>query len=91
MISGLLCGLDRFAQLKFQRLKLKIDQPTHTAVAVEPRTRMSPNVWDSLGEAYLGVGDLRNAEMCYRKAVALDPNHENAKKMLDKILNKRKN
>lgn len=48
----------------------------------------SANVWDSLGEAYFGAGDMKNAEICYRKALTLDPKLESAKKMLDKILNK---
>ena len=45
---SLICCFNRrfevFAQLKFQRLKLKIDHPTQRAVAVEPRTRISPSM-----------------------------------------------
>jgi tetratricopeptide (TPR) repeat protein len=45
----------------------------------------SGNVWDSLAEAYLKAGDLKNAEENYKKALTLDPTDENAKEMLRKI------
>jgi tetratricopeptide (TPR) repeat protein len=45
----------------------------------------SGNVWDSLGEAYLKAGDLKNSEDSYKRSLALDPTNENAKAELKKI------
>lgn len=45
----------------------------------------SPNVWDSLAEAYLKAGESNKAEQYYRKVTSLDPSNENAQKMLNKI------
>ena len=45
----------------------------------------SPNVWDSLGEAYMKSGDPKNAQSNYEKALTLDPNNRNAKEMLKKL------
>ena len=45
----------------------------------------SPNVWDSLGEAYLKEGNSKKAEECYQRVLALDPENKNAKKMLLEI------
>jgi hypothetical protein len=38
----------------------------------------SANVYDSLGEAYLKIGDKANALSSYRKALAIDPTHRSA-------------
>lgn len=43
------------------------------------------NTWDSLGEAYFINGDKENALKSYRKALALDPNSESAKTMIQKL------
>ncbi|WP_449387100.1 S41 family peptidase [Chryseobacterium lineare] len=43
------------------------------------------NTWDSLGEAYFINGDKENALKSYRKALALDPNSESAKAMIQKL------
>ena len=45
----------------------------------------SSNVWDSLGEAYLKAGDLKNAQENYQKALRLDPTSQSAKDALKKI------
>lgn len=45
----------------------------------------SPNVWDSLAEAYMKSGDAKNAQLNYERALTLDPNNENAKEMLKKL------
>src|SRR5215472_14526060 len=45
----------------------------------------SSNVWDSLGEAYLKAGDLKNAQENYQKALRLDPTSQSAKEALKKI------
>jgi cytochrome c-type biogenesis protein CcmH/NrfG len=45
----------------------------------------SANVWDSLGEAYLKAGDVKEAERNYEQSLHLDPNNENAKETLKKI------
>jgi len=50
----------------------------------------SPNVWDSLAEAYMKSGDRKNAEQNYEKSLVLDPHNENAKEMLKKIREQKK-
>ncbi|MCC7157901.1 MAG: FKBP-type peptidyl-prolyl cis-trans isomerase [Ignavibacteria bacterium] len=45
----------------------------------------SANVYDSLGEAYMISGDKKNAIKNYEKSLKLDPNNENAKKMLEQL------
>jgi CubicO group peptidase (beta-lactamase class C family) len=42
----------------------------------------SGNAHDSLGEGYLARGDRAEAIACYRKALALDPKNENARKII---------
>ncbi len=51
-------------------------------------TKLFPNVantFDSLAEAYMLSGDKENAIKYYKKALEVDPNFENAKKMLKKL------
>jgi tetratricopeptide (TPR) repeat protein len=43
---------------------------------------MSSNVYDSLGEAYLKIGDKENAKNNYEKSLQLDPENKNAKEIL---------
>lgn len=43
------------------------------------------NVYDSLGEGYLNNGDIKLAMKNYKKSLQLNPNNDNAKKMLDQI------
>jgi tetratricopeptide (TPR) repeat protein len=45
----------------------------------------SANAWDSLAEAYMKSGDPKNARLNYEKALALDPNNQDAKEMLKKL------
>jgi tetratricopeptide (TPR) repeat protein len=45
----------------------------------------SPNVWDSLAEAYLKAGNAGMAESYYEKVLTMDPESENAKSMLKQI------
>jgi CubicO group peptidase (beta-lactamase class C family) len=45
----------------------------------------SANTYDSLGEAYLAVGDTLRAIQNYRKSLALDPNNSNAAAVLKRI------
>jgi tetratricopeptide (TPR) repeat protein len=45
----------------------------------------SGNVWDSLAEAYLKVGDKKSARKFYQRTLRLDPASENAKENLKKI------
>jgi len=44
-----------------------------------------PNVWDSLGEAYMNKGENKLAIESYKRVLELDPENQNAKKMLDKL------
>jgi CubicO group peptidase (beta-lactamase class C family) len=43
------------------------------------------NAYDSLGEGYLAAGNSELAIASYRKALAMDPSNENAKKMLAQL------
>jgi tetratricopeptide (TPR) repeat protein len=45
----------------------------------------SGNVWDSLAEAYMKDGKMKQARGNYEKALTLDPKDDNAKEMLKKI------
>lgn len=45
----------------------------------------NPNGYDSLGEAYMLKGEKNLAIQNYRKVLEMDPENENAKKMLEKI------
>lgn len=45
----------------------------------------SPNVYDSLGEAYAIQGDKEKAIENYQRVLALDPTAENAKRMLKRL------
>ena len=45
----------------------------------------SANVYDSLGEALLKKGEKEAAASNYRKSLELNPNNENAKKVLKTI------
>ncbi|HFB99611.1 MAG TPA: tetratricopeptide repeat protein [Phaeodactylibacter sp.] len=44
-----------------------------------------PNVFDSLGEAYLAAGNKKLAIENYKKVLELNPDHKNAKEVLEKI------
>lgn len=44
-----------------------------------------PNCFDSLGEAYFMTGNKEEAKINYLKVLEMNPNNENAKKMLEKI------
>ncbi|HAX49342.1 MAG TPA: serine hydrolase [Ignavibacteria bacterium] len=44
-----------------------------------------PNVWDSLGEAYMNKGENKLAIESYKRVLELDPENQNAKKMLEKL------
>ena len=46
------------------------------------------NVYDSLGEAYMENGDKEMAIKNYEKSIALNPDNENGKKMLEKLKSK---
>ena len=43
------------------------------------------NVFDILGEAYMKNGDNKNATINYRKSIELNPDNENAKRMLGEL------
>lgn len=45
----------------------------------------SGNVWDSLAEAYMKVGDVKAAQRFYERSLKLDPTNENAKEQLKKL------
>ncbi|MDR2127127.1 MAG: alpha/beta fold hydrolase [Prevotellaceae bacterium] len=45
----------------------------------------SSNVYDSLGEAYLQAGNKKRAKEYYEKSLDLNPNNENAKKILSNL------
>ena len=45
----------------------------------------SANVYDSMGEGCMVAGDNKNAVKYYEKSLKLDPNNENARKMLEQL------
>ncbi|MCC6865819.1 MAG: FKBP-type peptidyl-prolyl cis-trans isomerase [Ignavibacteria bacterium] len=46
------------------------------------------NTYDSLGEGYMNAGDTKNAIKNYKLSLKLNPENENAKKMLETLNNK---
>ena len=46
---------------------------------------LSANAYDSLGEAYMNAGEIELAILNYEKSLILNPNSENAKKMLKQL------
>lgn len=48
----------------------------------------SANAFDSLGEGYMVKGDDKKAMANYKKSLELNPDNENAKEMIDRILRK---
>lgn len=47
------------------------------------------NVYDSLGEGYMVDGDYKTAERYYKKSLRLNPDNDNARKMLEKMKDKK--
>lgn len=45
----------------------------------------SANTWDSLGEAYMDAGDVKNAVLDYQKSLAINPANHNAVAMIRKM------
>lgn len=52
------------------------------AAQVNPK---EANLYDSIGELYLGKGQTQEAISYYKKALEVDPDFENAKRMLERI------
>jgi len=48
----------------------------------------SANLYDSLGEAFMKVGEKNRAIESYQKSLELNPDNENAKKNLDELIKK---
>ena len=46
---------------------------------------LSSNAWDSRGEAYMKAGNKELAIENYKKSLELNPDNENAKKMLEQL------
>lgn len=78
--------------LNFFGYELMNDNKLDEAIEVfKLNTRLfpdEPNVWDSLGEAYMNKGENENAIENYKKVLELAPNNQNAKKMLEKLESK---
>ncbi|RSC93345.1 S41 family peptidase [Tenacibaculum singaporense] len=65
------------------------ESKTEDAILIFKANTMSfpedANTWDSLGEAYVISKQLEKALTAYKKAIALDPNLESAKRMIQKL------
>jgi len=46
----------------------------------------SGNCYDSLGEAFMNSGDIKQAIINYKKSLELNPNNQNATIMLKKLI-----
>ncbi len=76
-INGL--GYDRVAAGELER----------ALVVFEVNTRLFPrsaNTWDSLAETHLALGNRDRSIELYRKALEVDPEFDNARRQLDRIL-----
>ena len=70
---------------KFGYLFLSAERPKEAAMLFQLNVDMYPeswNVYDSLGEAYLAMGNVSKATSLYEKSLDLNPENENGKKML---------
>nr|WP_315166239.1 S41 family peptidase [uncultured Flavobacterium sp.] len=68
---------------------LKEKSVDNAIVVFEENARLFPddaNTWDSLGEAYFINNDKENALKSFKKALALNPNSESAKAMIQKLV-----
>jgi CubicO group peptidase (beta-lactamase class C family) len=78
-----------FLEMNELGYNLLANNDTKTAIEIfKVNTEQYPSsgdVWDSLAEAYYKDGDKETAIKDYEKSIALDPNNENGKKMLQKI------
>jgi len=80
-----------FAEVEFNQLGYKVLQDGRTDDAIRIflwNTELYPNsanAFDSLGEAYVKIGDKASAIKQYEKVLELDPENENAKKMLEQL------
>jgi tetratricopeptide (TPR) repeat protein len=45
----------------------------------------SSNAWDSLGDSYAGIGELRKARESYSRALELDPQNDGYRRKLDQL------
>lgn len=81
VVEGHLIALG-YQLMENNRIQEAIEVLRH-AVLIYPE---SSNAHDSLGEAYLKAGDNNLAKENYKKALDLDPDNENVKKMLEKLL-----
>lgn len=76
------------AQLNALGYRLLKEKPLEARVVLEWNTELFPasaNVYDSLGEAVLQAGERNNARGLYLRSLELDPNNENARKMLAEL------
>jgi CubicO group peptidase (beta-lactamase class C family) len=76
-------------QLNMVGYNLLFDHRTDMAIDIfELNVQLFPedaNIHDSLGEAYMVKGDYEKSRKMYNKALEIDPNFDNAKKMLQKL------
>ncbi len=76
-------------QLNMVGYNLLFDHRTVMAIDIfELNVQLFPedaNIHDSLGEAYMAKGDYEKSREMYNKALEIDPNFANAKKMLQKL------
>jgi cytochrome c-type biogenesis protein CcmH/NrfG len=84
LVSALL-----FANLAFSKEKAQQMNKLNAAVAVfELNSQHYPdsaNTHDSLGEAYLAVGEKQKALISYKRALELDPESESAKNAIEQL------
>lgn len=66
---------------------LKLNRKKEAVKLFGLQTMLFPEVangFDSLGEAYLAMGDRKNAEIALLQAIAINPGFKHAKEMLEK-------
>ncbi len=84
-----------FNEGELNTLGYRLLQTGHTKDAIEifklnvEQFPKSSNVYDSLGEGYMNDSNTKMAIMNYEKSLKLNPDNENAKKMLEKLKEKK--
>ncbi|MFS4446454.1 amidohydrolase family protein [Maribacter sp. 2307UL18-2] len=70
-------------------LLLRLDKPLEAIAFFELNVKLFPeswNVYDSLGEGYMSVGQKKSAIKNYRKSIALNPENNYGKAQLKKLI-----
>jgi tetratricopeptide (TPR) repeat protein len=67
------------------------DDPDNAILILQTAIKSFPDSWeayDAMGETYISKGDTALAIQCYRESLEMNPNGEEAKKMIKQFVGK---